>query len=191
MFDSYQDARVFTSFATASGVASLGLYWRCSRPSGPTREKLDHVVNRAVGFDGASDLESRHYLLDVLHRPGQEQPAFALRVLCSRPIEQLLGPIMFGVERYRDELNVFAKLCSEMVRRSDQLGRHQLASPGTSRVDEIDQYPLAFETGKIDDVAVLIHEFHVRQAVGVAARTEDARRELRALPLASDHSQRY
>ena len=93
---------------------------------------------------------------------------------------------MFRVERYRDELNVFAKCCSEMVRRLDQLGRHQFARSGTSRVNEINQYPFALQTGKVHDVAVLIHEFHFRQAIGVGTGAEDSRWQLLVLPLACD-----
>jgi hypothetical protein len=48
-FDIYQDARIFTSFATASGVASLGLYW----PDGT----INHVIEFfLVGPDGREQL---------------------------------------------------------------------------------------------------------------------------------------
>jgi len=109
------------------------------------QEKFEYVVDSSISFALANQPESGHHVIDLLRRPGQKQPSGNVGALFIREREKLLGLIVFRVYCYRHYTGIRPERGSQLASDSVHTRGQKQTRPRTSRVDEIEEYRLAFQ----------------------------------------------
>ena len=138
----------------------------------PIRTDQHHgnqVPNRTVRLDLPAELETGQRLVDVRRPSGQEIPSLLICALLMRVIEQLFRPVMFGIDRDRNQRHLRTEIVTQPQRDVRKLCSLHQARTGARRIDEIHHHRLALERLEQDGVAILIDELGVRGTLGPSA----------------------
>ena len=138
------------------------------------QKEFENMIDRSIGFALSNHVESRHHVVDLLGRSGQEQPAVNVGALLVRICEKLGRVIVFGIDCDRHDAGLRSKPGSESIRDLFHLRREQKTRSGTVGVNEIEQHRFPFQRGQGNVVAVLIDQRYIGQAVGGVAHLESS-----------------
>ncbi len=138
------------------------------------QEKFENVIDGSIGFALSNHVESRHHVVDLLGRSGQEQPAVNVGALLVRICEKLGRVIVFGIDCDRHDAGLGSEPGPEAIRDLFHLRRKQKTRSGTGGVNEIEQHRLPFQRGQGNVPAVLIDQRDVGEAFGGIAHLESS-----------------
>src|SRR5271156_1825359 len=91
---------------------------------------IDQMAYRAIRLDLAAQLETRERLVNVAGTSGQKNPTLFIRALLLRVVEQLLGPVMLGIDGDRDQRDLRTEIVTEPERDVGKLGGLHQARAG-------------------------------------------------------------